>query len=112
MSWHVARVWVVIAAAVVAFMAQRDVSRMDPVFFRLSVPGAKGLALYVVGRYEASTASYREHWRAAIDGGATTGDAGTDLILAGDLSAAERLAHQDIGRGPASLRATLLLAEV
>jgi tetratricopeptide (TPR) repeat protein len=112
MNWPVLRVWVVIAVAVAAFMAQRDVSRMDPLFFRLSVPGAKGLALYAIGRYEASAASYREHWRAAIEAGATTGDAGADLVFAGDLSGAERLAHQDIGRGPASLRATLLLAEV
>ena len=112
MNWPVLRVWVVIGVAVVAFVAQRDVSRMDPLFFRLSVPGAKGLALYAIGRYEASAASYREHWRNAIEAGATTGDAGTDLVLAGDLTSAERLAHQDIGRGPAALRATLLLAEV
>src|ERR1043166_9322613 len=112
MNWHVLRVWVVIAAAVGSFVAQRDISRMDPLFFRLSVPGAKALALYLAGRYEGAEAAYREHWRTAISSGATTGDAGTDLILAGDLTAAERLAHQDIGRGLASLRAKLLLAEV
>jgi tetratricopeptide (TPR) repeat protein len=112
MSWHVLRVWVVIAVAVASFLAQRDLSRMDPLFLRLSVPGAKGLLLYLVGRYEPAAAAYRDHWRGAIDGGATTGDAGADAILAGDLAGAERLAHQDIGRGPASLRATLLLAEV
>jgi len=112
MNWHVLRVWVVIAVAVGSFIAQRDLSRMDPVFFRLSAPGAKGFLLYFAGRYEAAAASYREHWRAAISGGATTGDPGSDLILTGDLTAAERLAHQDIGRGLASLRAKLLLAEV
>ena len=112
MNWHVLRVWVVIAVAMGSFFAQRDLSRMDPVFFRLSAPGAKGFLLYFAGRYEAAAASYREHWRAAISGGATTGDPGSDLILTGDLTAAERLAHQDIGRGLASLRAKLLLAEV
>lgn len=100
------------AVALGSFMAQRDISRMDPVFFRLSVPGAKGFLLYLAGRYEGAAAAYREHWRNAISAGATTGDAGTDLVLAGDLTAAERLAHQDIGRGLASLRAKLLLAEV
>jgi len=112
MNWHVLRVWVVIAAALVSFVAQRDLSRMDPVFLRLSVPGAKGLLFYLVGRYEPAAAAYREHWRTAIGAGATTGDPGTDLILAGDLTGAERLAHQDAGRGFASLRAKLLLAEV
>jgi len=112
MNWPVLRVWIVIAAALASFVAQRDLSRMDPLFFRLSVPGAKGLLFYLAGRYEPAAAAYREHWRAAIGAGATTGDAGTDLILAGDLTAAERLAHQDAGRGPASLRAKLLLAEV
>jgi hypothetical protein len=111
-NWQVLRVWVVIAVAVASFMAQRDISRMDPLFFRPSLPGAKGLVLYLGGRYEAAAKSYREHWRAAIGSGGTTGDQGTDLILAGDLSAAERLAHQEIGRAPTSLRATLLLAEV
>src|SRR5690348_11137578 len=112
MNWHVLRVWLVMAVAVASFMAQRDISRMDPVFFRPSVPGAKALLLYMAGRYDAAAASYREHWRAAISAGATTGDVGTDLILGGDLTAAERVAHQETGHGPASLRAKLLLAEV
>ena len=52
MNWHVLRVWGVIAAALLSFVAQRDLSRMDPLFFRLSVPGAKGLLFYLAGRYE------------------------------------------------------------
>jgi tetratricopeptide (TPR) repeat protein len=85
---------------------------MDAMLFRPSVPGAKALALYVAGRYEAAAASYREHWRVAINGGVTTGDRGTDLILGGDLGAAERWAQEEIGRAPGSMAPRLVLAEV
>jgi len=108
----VLRVWVVIAVAVASFVAQREISRMDAMFFRLSGPGAKGLGLYLVGRYEAAAKSYREHWRAAISTGATTGDRGSDLILGGDLGAAEQWAQDELRRAPGSTAARLLLAEV
>ena len=111
-SLQVLRIWVVLAVAVGSFLAQREVSRMDPTFFRLSVPGARGLVQYLAGNYDAAAQSYREHWRAAINNGATTGDQGSDLILGGDLAAAERLAQEQMARAPGSSSATLLLAEV
>jgi tetratricopeptide (TPR) repeat protein len=106
------RIWILLAVAAASFLAQRELSRMDPIFFRLSVPGAKGLGLYLAGRYEAAAKAYREHWRAAIASGVTTGDPGTDLILGGDLTEAERLAQQEIRRAPRSTSPMLLLAEV
>ena len=112
-SWrHVARIWIVVAIAMASFLGQRQISRMDPMFFRPSVPGARALALYLFGRYESAAAAYREHWRAAIANGATTGDRGTDLIFVGDLSAAERLAQREIAQSPSSIPARLLLAEI
>jgi len=111
-SLQVLRIWAVLAVAVASFLAQREVSRMDPTFFRLSVPGARGLVQYLTGNYDGAAQSYREHWRAAINNGATTGDQGSDLILGGDLAAAERLAQDEITRAPGSIAATLLLAEV
>ena len=111
-TWHALRVWMVIGAAVASFMAQREFSRMDATFFRLSAPGVKGLGLYLIGHYEAAAKSYREHWRAAIGTGATTGDHGSDLILVGDLDGAERWAQDEIRRAPGSVPARVLLAEV
>jgi tetratricopeptide (TPR) repeat protein len=107
------RIWLVIAVAIACFLGQREISRMDPIFFRLSVPGAKGVGLYLVGRYERAAKAYREHWRAALATGATTtGDHGSDLILGGDLVAAERWGQEELRRTPASVPARLLLAEV
>jgi tetratricopeptide (TPR) repeat protein len=106
------RIWILLAVAAASFLAQRELSRMDTIFFRLSVPGAKGLGLYLAGRYDAAAKAYREHWRAAIASGVTTGDRGTDLILGGDLTEAERLAQQELRRAPRSTSAMLLLAEV
>jgi tetratricopeptide (TPR) repeat protein len=85
---------------------------VDPVFFRPSVPGGRGLALYLAGRYEPAARSYREHWRAAIGNGATTGDRGSDLILTGDLGGAERLAQRELAGAPTAVGPTLLLGEV
>jgi tetratricopeptide (TPR) repeat protein len=106
------RAWVVIAAAIACFLAQRELSRMDPMFLRLSAPGAKALVLYLAGRYEASANLYRDHWRLVIGNGASTGDHGTDLILGGDLGAAERWAQHEIGRAPNAIGPRLVLAEV
>src|SRR5262245_34532186 len=89
-----------------------QISGMDPIFFRYSLPGLKGLALYLVGNSDGAAKAYREHWRADILNGGTTGDPGTDLLLSGDLDAAERVARAELARTPGDLAPTLLLAEI
>jgi tetratricopeptide (TPR) repeat protein len=85
---------------------------MDLIFFQISLQGMKGLALYLTGDYEDAAKAYRAHWRVRVLDGVTTGDRGTDLVIAGDLAAAERLAREKLQRAPEDIDAMLLLAEV
>ena len=106
------RIVVVLAIAVGSFLGMHQISGMEPIFFRYSVPGLKALALYLGGSYDGAAKAYREHWRADILNGGTTGDPGTDLLLSGDLDAAERVAKTELARTPGDLASTLLLAEI
>jgi tetratricopeptide (TPR) repeat protein len=111
-SRHLLRIIVVLAVAFASFLGQRQLAGMDRVFFQPSAPGMKGLALYLGGRYEAAAEAYRFHWRQHVSGGRSTGDEGTDLILAGNLGAAERLAREHLARVPSAVASILLLAEL
>ena len=109
---QLARIVSILAVAAVSFLAYHQLAGMDRIFFARSWPGLKGLGWYTVGHYERAAREYRAHWAARIAGGRTTGDRGTDLILTGDLDAAEHLAQAALGRNPRNVPATLLLAEV
>jgi tetratricopeptide (TPR) repeat protein len=106
------RIAAILAVVVASFLGQRQISGMDRIFFQPSLQGLKGLALYLMGGYEGAAKAYRAHWRARVLDGRTTGDRGTDLILAGDLDAAERFARERLGRRPNDVTALLLLAEL
>jgi tetratricopeptide (TPR) repeat protein len=109
---QVLRIAVVLVVTVGSFLGLRQLSGMNPVFFRLSWPGAKALTLYLAGRYVPAVSEYRAHWRASIAAGGGTRDVGTDLLLAGDLDGAERFARRQLTQRPNDVSALLLLAEL
>jgi hypothetical protein len=73
----------VLALVAGSFLGMRQISGTDRIFFQPSLSGARGLAWYLVGRYDYAAKAYRAHWPAGIPDGITSGDAGTDLVLAG-----------------------------
>jgi tetratricopeptide (TPR) repeat protein len=109
---HLLRIVLVLAVVTVSFLGQRLISGMDPIFFQPSPQGVKALTLYLVGRYEGSARAYRAHWGARVLSGRSSGDPGADLILTGDLPAAERLARQHLAQAPNATEPLLLLAEI
>ena len=109
---HLVRIVLTVSLAVGSFAAMRHITGMDGWFFQWSLPGAKGLALYLTGHYDAAAQAYRAHWRWAIANGFTTRDHGTNLLLSGDLEGAERHARDLLSRDPKNLEARLLRAEL
>jgi tetratricopeptide (TPR) repeat protein len=112
LSRHVLRIVVVLSVVLASFLVLREVSGMDPIFFQPSWPGIKGLALYMAGSYDGAAKAYRAHWRTAIHNGVSTRDLGTNLLLSGDVDAAERLAGGELSRVPNAVTDLLLQAEL
>jgi tetratricopeptide (TPR) repeat protein len=106
------RIVLTVTLAVGSFAAMRHLTGMDRWFFQWSLPGVKGLALYLTGHHDAAAQAYRAHWRWAISNGFTTRDQGTDLLLSGNLEGAERYARDQLSRDPKDLDARLLRAEL
>ena len=71
---------------------------LDPRFRPLSVSGAKGLALYLVGDYVGATGAYRAHYR-AVSVKISDDYAIWKALLAGDMLTAKRLAGTAADRG-------------
>ena len=45
------------------FISLRQISDLDGRFFRLSLPGLKGLILYEMGDYGGAASAYRDHFK-------------------------------------------------
>ena len=63
-SRQIVRIVLVLALVAGSFLGMRQISGTDRIFFQPSLSGAKGLAWYLVGRYEYAAKEYRAHWRA------------------------------------------------
>ena len=109
---HLVRIVLTVTLAVGSFAAMRHFTGLDRWFFQWSLPGVKGLALYLTGHHAAAAQAYRAHWRWAISNGFTTHDQGADLLLSGNLEGAERYARDQLSRNPKDLDARLLRAEL
>lgn len=109
---QILRIVLVLGLVTGSFLGMHQITGMDPIFFQPSLSGVKGLAWYLVGRYDDAAKAYRAHWRGRILDGLTSGDDGTDLLLSGNLDGAERVARERLVRAPSDVSARLLRAEV
>jgi tetratricopeptide (TPR) repeat protein len=110
-GWRwVAAVVAIGAGAVILFGLPGD---LDARFYRSSLPGARGLLLYLAGDHAGAARAYREDLRRSVHAGeGTGGDPGLVALISGDLASAESRAKDALGRDPASIPARLTLAEV
>jgi tetratricopeptide (TPR) repeat protein len=86
---------------------------LDHRFVRGSLPGVRGLLLYLATDYAGAARAYREDLRRSALGGEGLGtDPALSALLAGSLSGAESIARGALAVDPASVPARLTLAEV
>jgi tetratricopeptide (TPR) repeat protein len=86
---------------------------LDERFFRSSLPGTKGLLLYLASDYAGAARAYREDLRRSAQAGeGAGGDPSLAALMAGDLAGAASRAKDVLARDPASVPARLTLAEV
>lgn len=105
---------IILACAVMLiwFLARQQLSQVDDIFFQPSVPGAKGLSLYLIGDYSGAARAYRAHFRQVYRAGRTTGDLTQDAILRGDLKKAKELSQRTRENVPEDLAALLDAGEI
>jgi tetratricopeptide (TPR) repeat protein len=97
-------------AAVVLFGLPVD---LDERFLRASLPGAKGLLLYLASDYAGAARAYREHVRRSVRAGEEpAGDPALAALMAGDLAGAASRARDILAGDRGSIPARLTLAEV
>jgi tetratricopeptide (TPR) repeat protein len=98
------------AGALVLFGPPVD---LDERLVRASLPGARGLLLYLVGDYAGAARAYRADLRRAAQGGEGGGHGpAVAALLAGDLAQAETLAKHALEADEGNVAARLTLAEV
>jgi tetratricopeptide (TPR) repeat protein len=98
--------------AISVFMIRHYVEDMDGRFFQSSVSGAKGLAWYLVGNYEAAADAYREDLRHLYETELTHPDAARQAMLRGDDAEATRIALSTLDRAPDDSEALLVLGDI
>jgi tetratricopeptide (TPR) repeat protein len=110
-GWRSIAAGVAIAVgAIVLFGLPLD---LDQRFYRASLPGVRGLLLYLASDYAGAARAYREDLRRAAQAGEGLGtDPALAALMTGDLAGAAAAARGVLARDPASVAARLTLAEV
>lgn len=100
------------ALTLIWVLASQHIAQMDGRFFQLSFASIKGLALYTIGNYSGAAKAYRTHLEEEFQSGQTTGHAGWDALLRGELGPARHFSQQMLEKDPEDLHALLTLGEL
>ncbi len=106
------RILLAVSLVLIWILARQHIAQMDDRFFRLSLPGIKGLVLYTVGDYSGAAKAYRAHLEEEFQAGGSTGHTGWDALLRGELGPARHFSQQILEKDPEDLHALLTLGEL
>ncbi len=93
-------------------VARQQISQMDTRFFQPSLPGIKGLMLYMIGDYNGAAKAYRAHFQELYRTERTAGDPAWDALIRGDLQTAEEISKKAIEKDPMAIDPLLNLGEI
>jgi tetratricopeptide (TPR) repeat protein len=103
---------VAIVVAISVMIIRHYIEDMDGRFFQASISGAKGLAWYLVGNYQAAADDYREHLRSLYGAELTYPDPARHAMLRGEYAEATRIALAALDRAPDDSEALLALGDI